>query len=123
MFSADRGDTTEPQRIVQLAEVYAKIVRLSGAAVSPCGTDSGNAVLRLHDAKGSLTVLWACKVCAETYGALVDALWLNMGHLETTHVSAADMTVISGKDTVWQDWVWWRQDDLADMDSPSAAVH
>lgn len=123
MFSADRGDTTEPGRIIQLASLYAQIVRVSESVGSPCGTDSGNAVLRLHDCKGSLTVLWACRVCADTYGGLVDALWGSMGHSETTHVNAEDMTLISGKDTVWQDWIWWHQDDLADMISPSAAVH
>ena len=95
MFSADRGDTDEPQRIVQLADLYARIIKLAGKVRAPCGSSLGQALLRLHDVKGSLTAMWSCRRCATCYMPVVDRLWNQMGHGPTTHVCADEAVAVA----------------------------
>jgi len=123
VLSADNGDTTEPSRILQLAAIYSRLVIIGGKAEARCSATIGKAILRMHDRRGSLTVLWSCRDCAHAFSAMVDRMWGQLDHGPTTHVVAAERQVYAGTDPTWREWNFLFQDELYDMPSPSREVH
>lgn len=94
-LSATGAETTNSSRIVKLAHLYDNFV----TEVLRRGTRLGpeqTGLIRLHDHKGRLLVVWYSARLGRRYHALIDGFWRDMDGEQTTHISAGTGRVIAG---------------------------
>jgi hypothetical protein len=117
-FSATNGDTTEPERITRLARVYEAAHRLvcDKNANPHAGLKFASELVRMHDHKGDLTVLWSCSDCARSVGSIeaINEAWQTEGENNVNHVSLNHGCVFAStgedgslafEDDVWKSWI------------------